>query len=98
MIEKLGDIGTWFAGVTAGIVALWVGVKSIYKMGSRINKILKLVEAELQTNSGYSLKDIIVSVDDRVMKVEKDMKRCLIRLRSLDGGPASYADPEGYGV
>lgn len=99
MIDKLGDIGAWFAGVSAGIVALWVGVKSVYKMGARINKILRLVEAELQANGGNSLKDVVLSVENRVAGLETTMDSCLIRLRTLDGGPGpgrrKYDEPEG---
>ncbi len=99
MLERLGDIGAWFAGIVAGIAALWVGVKSVYKMGSRINKILKLVEAELQPNDGTSMKDIVVSTKMRVIELESTMDSCLLRLQTLDGGPGpgrrKYDSPEG---
>lgn len=102
MMDRLGDIGAWFAGVTGGIVALWVGVKSVYKMGSRINRILKLVETELRANDGTSMKDIVVSTKTRVVALETTMDSCLLRLRTLDGGPGpgrrKYDEPEGATV
>lgn len=85
MMAKVPDIGVLIGSITAAATALWIGVKAVWKMGSRITRILKLVESELTHNSGGSIKDAVGRIDRTVTTHEDKLDNLLLRVRVLDG-------------
>lgn len=86
MSDRLTELGPLIGSVTAAVTALWLGIRSVWKMGAHIHSILKLVEQELKPNGGGSIKDTMDRIEMRINNNEAALEHLLVRMRLRDGG------------
>ena len=71
MPERLQEIGTWLAGISAAIALGIRGIRAVWKIGANTKRILELAEVN----------------DQRTDRLENELTALMHRVRNLDAGP-----------
>ena len=97
-IQNIAEIA---GAITVILGATLVVLKGIWRLQKIVEAMYKLAEEELKTNSGSSMKDYIVRVEDKTSRIESKLDFHInwadkLLLKMVRGEPLSDSDREHW--